>query len=167
MAVTGRRRRRGPLGVAHAAYGVVRGRLLVAGGVYTAGLRDGLEGESNLLQTFDPATGAWTAEPIDLPADDAFGPFPNRASGTAEAPKQHAWSAEQDHALLVAAQTRGVSAATWESLAGAGGACRGATAEQVEARFAWLCDAAKKQKCASAARGGKPKGKPRKPKPRG
>jgi hypothetical protein len=37
----------------------------------------------------------------------------------------------------------------------------------VEARFAWLCDAAKKQKCASAARGGKPKGKPRKPKPRG
>jgi hypothetical protein len=104
---------------------------------------------------------------MPLPDEDAFGPFPNRASGTAEAPKQHAWSAEQDHAVLVAAQTRGVSAATWESLAGAGGACRGATAEQVEARFAWLCDAAKKQKCASAARGGKPKGKPRKPKPRG
>jgi hypothetical protein len=104
---------------------------------------------------------------MPLPEDDAFGPFPNRASGTAEAPKQHAWSAEQDHAVLVAAQTRGVSAATWESLAGAGGACRGATAAQVEARFAWLCDAAKKQKCASAARGGKPKGKPRKPKPRG
>ena len=104
---------------------------------------------------------------MPLPEEDAFGPFPNRASGTAEAPKQHAWSAEQDHAVLVAAQTRGVSAATWESLAGAGGACRGATAEQVEARFAWLCDAAKKQKCASAARGGKPKGKPRKPKPRG
>jgi hypothetical protein len=72
-----------PLGVAHAAYGVVRGRLLVAGGVYTAGLRDGLEGESNLLQTFDPATGAWTAEPIDLPADDAFGPFPGTRRGCA------------------------------------------------------------------------------------
>ena len=78
------------------------------------------------------------------------------------------------HAMVVQAawrqhvlRRRGVSAATWESLAGAGGACRGATAEQVEARFAWLCDAAKKQKCASAARGGKPKGKPRKPKPRG
>ena len=66
--------------------------------------------------------------------------------------------------MLVAAQTSGVEAATWERLVAAGGACRGATAAQVEARFAWLCDAAKKQKC--AARGGKQKGKPHKAQPR-
>ena len=110
---------------------------------------------------------------MPLPEDDAFNPFlspetglaPGRVAGSAEpAPKRHAWSAEQDHAVLVAAQTSGVEAATWERLAGAGGACRGATAAQVEARFAWLCDAAKKQKC--AARGGKRKGKPREAKPR-
>ena len=110
---------------------------------------------------------------MPLPEDDAFNPFlspetglaPGRVAGSAEpAPKRHAWSAEQDHAVLVAAQTSGVEAATWERLAGAGGACRGATAAQVEARFAWLCDAAKKQKC--AARGGKRKGKQREAKPR-
>ena len=107
---------------------------------------------------------------MPLPEDNAFNPFlresaPRATHTLADAPKQHVWSAEQDHAVLIAAQTSGVSAETWESLAGAGGACRGATAAQVEARFAWLCDAAKKQKCA-APRGGKQKGKPRKAKPR-
>jgi hypothetical protein len=108
---------------------------------------------------------------MPVPEDNAFNPFLRESAPrathvtAADAPKQHVWSAEQDHAVLIAAQTLGVSAETWESLAGAGGACRGATAAQVEARFVWLCDAAKKQKCA-APRGGKQKGKPRKAKPR-
>ena len=108
---------------------------------------------------------------MPVPEDNAFNPFLRESAPrathvtAADAPKQHVWSAEQDHAVLIAAQTSGVSAETWESLAGAGGACRGATAAQVEARFVWLCDAAKKQKCA-APRGGKQKGKPRKAKPR-
>ena len=103
---------------------------------------------------------------MPLPDDNTHNPFlhPNVAGSAERAPKQHAWSAEQDHAVLVAAQTSGVEAATWERLVAAGGACRGATAAQVEARFAWLCDAAKKQKC--AARGGKQKGKPHKAQPR-
>ena len=101
---------------------------------------------------------------MPLPEEDAFGPFPNRASGTAEASKSTRGPREISRAGRRADARR--LGGDVGNLAGAGGARRGATAEQVEARLR-LCDAAKKQKCASAARGGKPKGKPRKPKPRG
>lgn len=61
---------------------------------------------------------------------------------------RHVWSIEQDRAILMTAQSKGPSQATWNALAATGGACRGASGEEVAARFKWLCDRAKAQKCA-------------------
>ena len=66
-----------PLGVAHAASAVVGSKLYVAGGVFTEGLEEGLEDESDQLQIFDGV--AWTSEKIELPSfgqDGSFGLFP-------------------------------------------------------------------------------------------
>ena len=73
-----------PLGVAHAASAVVGSKLYVAGGVFTEGLEEGLEDESDQLQIFDGV--AWTSEKIELPSfgqDGSFGLFPGCACGAA------------------------------------------------------------------------------------
>ncbi len=73
-----------PLGVAHAASAVVGSKLYVAGGVFTEGLEEGLEDESDQLQIFDGV--AWTSEKIELPSfgqDGSFGLFPGCSCGAA------------------------------------------------------------------------------------
>lgn len=70
-----------PLGVAHAASAVVGGKLYVAGGVFTDGLADGLEDESDQLQVFDSV--GWTSERIDLPGDRSSSRFPGSTCGVA------------------------------------------------------------------------------------
>lgn len=70
-----------PLGVAHAASAVVGGKLYVAGGVFTDGLADGLEDESDQLQVFDSV--GWTSGRIDLPEDRSSSRFPGSSCGAA------------------------------------------------------------------------------------
>ena len=77
------------LGVAHAASAVLGGRLYVAGGVYTEGLRRGLEDESDLLQVYDVQTG-WSASKIDLPSDAFFGLFPGSRAALESIPGRKA-----------------------------------------------------------------------------
>jgi len=62
-------------------------------------------------------------------------------------PVSHAWTRDQDHSILMAAQRSGAKLETWTSLIGKGGGCAGATSDQVAERFAWLCERAKTQKC--------------------
>ena len=69
------------------------------------------------------------------------------------------WSKERDHAILFTAQTKGAKTKTWRALSREGGACAGATAAGVKARFEWLCARARNQACAQP-RGKKPTKKP-------
>lgn len=62
-------------------------------------------------------------------------------------PVSHAWTRDQDHSILMAAQRSGAKLETWTSLIDKGGGCAGATSDQVAERFAWLCERAKTQKC--------------------
>ena len=62
-------------------------------------------------------------------------------------PVSHAWTRDQDHAILMAAQRSGPKLETWTSLVAAGGGCMDVTSEQVAERFTWLCERAKTQKC--------------------
>ena len=58
------------------------------------------------------------------------------------------WNMELDRAILVTAQAQGAAPDTWCALAAPGGACQGVGADQVAARFAWLCERARAQRCA-------------------
>ena len=73
--------------------------------------------------------------------------------------EEHVWTKAQDQAVLFAAQAKGISKATWQSLRSPRSACHGASIPQIERRFKWLCNRAQKQKCAtkpSRGGGGKP-----------
>ena len=51
-------------------------------------------------------------------------------------PVSHAWTRDQDHSILMAAQRSGAKLETWTSLIDKGGGCAGATSDQVAERFA-------------------------------
>lgn len=101
------------------------------------------------LESTIPPPDASTTPQVGAPTTMAGVAAGIRAAPSTTVVRRREWTIEQDRAILFTAQARGATRDAWDALTAPGGKCRGSTSDEVAARFAWICDRAKRQPCAA------------------